>query len=46
MLGSYDFGRYSAPPFCATGLVRQGLPDDGQGRALRPDFLNSAAGAG
>jgi hypothetical protein len=43
MLGSYDFGRYAAPPLRATGLVRQGLPDDGEGRALRSDFLNNAA---
>ena len=42
MLGSYDFGRYAAPALRATGLVRQGLPDDGKGPALRSDFLNRA----
>jgi hypothetical protein len=41
-LGSYDFGGYAAPALRAAGLVRQGLPDDGKGRALRPDFLNNA----
>jgi len=45
MLGRDDFGGYAAPPLRATGLVRQWLPDEGQGRALRPHFLNSAVGS-
>jgi hypothetical protein len=45
MLGSYDFGRYAAPPLRASRLVRQGLPDHGKGRALRSDLLNNAAGS-
>ena len=45
MPGSYDFGGYAAPALRATGLVRQGLPDHGKGRALRSDFLNSAVGS-
>jgi len=45
MLGSYDFGGYAAPALRATGLVRQGLSDDGKGRALRSDFLNCAVGS-
>jgi hypothetical protein len=45
MLGSYDFGRYAAPPLRATGLVRQGLPYDDEGRALRSYFLDSAVGS-
>ena len=45
MLGSYDFGGYTAPALRATGLVRQGLPDDGKGGALRSDFLNSTVGS-
>ena len=45
MLGSYDFGGYTAPALRATGLVRQGLPDDGKGRAFRSDFLNNAVGS-
>jgi hypothetical protein len=45
MIGSYDFGRDAAPALRATGLVRQRPPDDGQGRSLRPDFLNNAVGS-
>ena len=45
MLGSYDFGGYTAPALRATGLVRQWLPDDGKGRAFRSDFLNDAVGS-
>ena len=45
MLARYDFGRYAASALRATGLVRQGLPDDGKGGALRSDFLNSAVGS-
>jgi len=45
MVGSYDLGRYAAPALRATGLVRQGLPDDGKRRAFRPDFLDSAVGS-
>src|SRR5215475_7052169 len=43
MVGRYDLGGDAAPPLSATRLVRQGLPDDGKGRAFRSDFLNSAA---
>jgi len=45
MVGRYDLGRYAAPALRATGLVWQWLPDDGEGRALRSDFLNSAVGS-
>jgi hypothetical protein len=45
MVGSYDFGGHAAPPLSATGLIRQGLPDNGKGRALGPDFLNNAVGS-
>jgi hypothetical protein len=45
MLGSYDLGRYAAPPLRATGLVRQGLADDGKGRALCSYFLNNTVGS-
>jgi len=45
MLGSYDFGGHAAPALSAPGLVLQGLPDDGQGRALGSDFLNGAVGS-
>src|SRR5262249_34592103 len=42
VLGSDDFGRYTAPALSTTGLVRQGLPDDRQRGALCSDFLNNA----
>jgi hypothetical protein len=45
VLGSYDYGRHAAPALRATGLIWQGLPDDGKGRALRSDFLNNAVGS-
>lgn len=45
MVRSYDFGRYATAAFRASRLVRQGLPDEGKGRALCPDFLNSSAGS-
>jgi hypothetical protein len=45
MIASYDLGGYAAPALRATRLVPQGLPDDGKGRAVRSDFLNSAVGS-
>jgi len=42
MVGRYDLGRYATPGLRAAGLVRQRLPDDGQGRSLSSDFLNNA----
>jgi hypothetical protein len=45
MVCSDDLGRYAAPALCATGLVRKGLPDDGEGRALGSDFLDNAVGS-
>jgi hypothetical protein len=44
MVGSYDLGRYATSPLGAARLVRQRLSDDGQGRPLGPDFLDSSVG--
>ena len=45
MVRGYDLGRYAAPALRAARLVRQGLPDDSQRRAVGSDFLNNPVGS-